>query len=334
MAFVILRTDIPYVPEGDFNYRRYRSLLSCPPPMMDAGTVVHTCVDPRPENVPTWEERILKSKSRSLATMRIHKMARPAGSKTVLYGRISNSANEASLPAQDALFLRWYEANHERERLPPIETEKRFEDADVSRRVEFRKRPAAFQLLRFVRRGDHVVVTALDRLGCNGLDVTSTIKYLSDRAITIHILDNPMFSRFEPGNPMTELFVMVGAMFSQMEMNSIRRRRKDVVNAAKRSGEWKGPEVPYGFMPLGKTVPTKHSITGKLYDRQLCAPDPVEREVIDECYRCWCAGWSVYELLLVLNAKGVKRLGKPWTPVKMARCLRGIHDERKRAHAV
>ena len=65
---------------------------------------------------------------------------------------------------------------------------KRFVEEKISGSVYASKRPEFIKLLDRLEEGDSLVVTKLDRLGRNALDVRQTIDLLAERGIKVHCL--------------------------------------------------------------------------------------------------------------------------------------------------
>lgn len=65
---------------------------------------------------------------------------------------------------------------------------KRFIEEKISGSVYASKRPEFLKLLDRLEEGDSLVVTKLDRLGRNALDVRQTIDLLSERGVKVHCL--------------------------------------------------------------------------------------------------------------------------------------------------
>jgi len=127
-----------------------------------------------------------------------------------------------------------------------------------------------------------------------------------------------MGTRIDPDSIIQQLIVCALACCASFEVDSSSRRRKDSTAAAKRSGKWSGNKAPYGFR------------TEEIDGQTLCIVNEFEREVLNACYRCWMAGWSLYELCLVLDRKGVKRNNKPWGTRQLQRAIQSLHEERNR----
>lgn len=96
---------------------------------------------------------------------------------------------------------------------------KEFMDEGVSGAVLAAKRPAFAQLLAYIREGDELCVSAIDRLGRDALDVQGTVRALLDMGVTVNVQGlGPI------GRGVGELIVAVLAQVANMERDRIRER--------------------------------------------------------------------------------------------------------------
>lgn len=85
------------------------------------------------------------------------------------------------------------------------------------------KRPELQALLRFVRRGDVVIITKLDRLGRSMSDLKSIVADLERRGVDLKVLDQPIDTTTAHGRL---FFHMVGA-FAEFERDLINDRARE-----------------------------------------------------------------------------------------------------------
>lgn len=78
---------------------------------------------------------------------------------------------------------------------------------------------ALAELLDYVREGDTVVVTKLDRLGRSLSQVLQVLDHLNERGIALKALDQPIDTTKQ--DPMSKAMVQLLGMFSEMERNFI-----------------------------------------------------------------------------------------------------------------
>lgn len=93
-------------------------------------------------------------------------------------------------------------------------------------------------LLTKLEEGDRVIVTKLDRLGRDSIDVQTTLKYLSEvKKVEVHCL---ALKGFDLGTAIGGMVMQVLAAVAQFERDLIRERTKAGVSRAKAEGKTLG----------------------------------------------------------------------------------------------
>ena len=105
------------------------------------------------------------------------------------------------------------------------------------------------KLLKFIREGDEVIVTSLDRLGRNYHDIKEMVRQLQQRRIKLKILDAP-FLNFSTGNQildtaMFDMFLSLLGYIAQNEREKILERQRQGIQLAKTRGVYKGRPMQY-----------------------------------------------------------------------------------------
>ena len=91
-------------------------------------------------------------------------------------------------------------------------------------------------VLDFLRPGDELVVTRLDRLGRDTRDVLNLIHECEQREAFVTVLDPHVSTRGEMGH----IVLTVLGMVAQMERRFIKERQRDGIEQAKASGTYRG----------------------------------------------------------------------------------------------
>ncbi|TBB95933.1 recombinase family protein [Rhizobium ruizarguesonis] len=91
-------------------------------------------------------------------------------------------------------------------------------------------------VIEFLRHGDDLVVTRLDRLGRDTRDVLNIVHECQQRGAFITVLDPHVSTRGEMGN----VILTVLGMVAQMERRFIKDRQSEGIARAKASGIYKG----------------------------------------------------------------------------------------------
>lgn len=128
----------------------------------------------------------------------------------VFYGRSSSVLQESGLVTQ-----------LERARALGIDDDHIFAEL-VSGKSKV-NRPKLAELLRFVRKGDTLVITKLDRLGRSASDLHTIAKQLQDKGVHLRVLDQSIDTSSSAGRA---LFGMI-AVFAEFERDLIEERRTE-----------------------------------------------------------------------------------------------------------
>lgn len=117
-------------------------------------------------------------------------------------------------------------------------------------------------IIEFLREGDELVVTRLDRLGRDTRDVLNIVHECEQRGAFITILDPHVSTRGEMGH----IVLTVLGMVAQMERRFIKERQREGIQQAKLAGRYKGGKVRIDYEKIrelsaagvGATAIAKH----------------------------------------------------------------------------
>ncbi|MFV8064741.1 recombinase family protein [Streptococcus pluranimalium] len=104
-------------------------------------------------------------------------------------------------------------------------------------------RPGLKSLLSFIREGDIVVVSELDRLGRNNKELTEVMSIIQSKGATIEILSLPSLSGIEDENLrrlLNNLIIEIYKYQAEAERVRILQRQRQGIEIAKRKGKYKG----------------------------------------------------------------------------------------------
>ena len=91
-------------------------------------------------------------------------------------------------------------------------------------------------IIQFLRSGDELVVTRLDRLGRDTRDVLNVVHECEQKGASVTVLDPHVSTHGEMGH----LVITVLGMVAQMERRFIKERQREGIVRAKREGVYKG----------------------------------------------------------------------------------------------
>jgi DNA invertase Pin-like site-specific DNA recombinase len=147
----------------------------------------------------------------------------------VFYGRSSSATQESGLSAQI-----------ERAKALGIDEDHIF--AELVSGKSKANRPKLTEMLRFVRKGDTLVVTRLDRLGRSAADLHAIAQQLQKKGVNLRVLDQSIDTSTSAGRA---LFGMI-AVFAEFERDLIEERRVEGMRKyharLKKEGRKPGPE--------------------------------------------------------------------------------------------
>lgn len=117
---------------------------------------------------------------------------------------------------------------------------KLFSDKLSGRTVE---RPQFQAMMAYIREGDIVVVTELDRLGRNNKELTDSIDTIRRKGATLEVLNLPHFSNIEDENLrlfLTNLVIEIYKYQAENDLQKIRERQEQGIEIAKGKGKYTG----------------------------------------------------------------------------------------------
>jgi DNA invertase Pin-like site-specific DNA recombinase len=96
-------------------------------------------------------------------------------------------------------------------------------------------------ILEFIRPGDVLVVSKLDRLGRNTRDVLNLVHELDEKGACLRVLEPAI----DTCGPMGRMVITVLGMVAEMELGFIKERQRAGIEAAKAQGVYNGRPVKF-----------------------------------------------------------------------------------------
>ena len=100
-------------------------------------------------------------------------------------------------------------------------------------------RPALTQLLEYVREDDLVIVTSMDRLARNVVDLRNLVKQVTDIGASIEFLKEHLTFTGEDDSMSQLMLTMMGAV-AEFEVALLKERQREGIAIAKTNGVYKG----------------------------------------------------------------------------------------------
>lgn len=148
------------------------------------------------------------------------------GGTMAVVGYVRVSTGEQNVEAQ----------RHSIEQIHKIE--EWFADEGVSGAVKAMERPGFSDLFKYVRKGDVLVVPAVDRLGRDTIDVLKTVEALRGKGVSIISLREG----FDLSTPMGKAMLTMLAAVAELERSNIKARQMAGIARAKAEGKALGRE--------------------------------------------------------------------------------------------
>lgn len=111
-------------------------------------------------------------------------------------------------------------------------------------------RPALNEMLNFIREGDIVIVTELDRLARNNILLTDIIAAIHKKGATLDVLNLPTLKGIEDDNLrrlINNLIIEIYKYQAEADRMRIRERQAQGIEIAKREGRYKGGKLKFSF---------------------------------------------------------------------------------------
>jgi len=120
--------------------------------------------------------------------------------------------------------------------LEGVSVDTTFEDKESGKDVN---RPELQAALKFVRKGDVLVIHSMDRLARNAEDLLRIVRELTGRGIAIEFVKEAQTFTGED-SPMAKAMLGMLATFAEFERSMIKERQREGIAIAKAAGKYKG----------------------------------------------------------------------------------------------
>jgi putative DNA-invertase from lambdoid prophage Rac len=141
-----------------------------------------------------------------------------------------------------------------------------FADQGISGKTPAGQRPQFSNMLRQIRNGETLVVSKLDRLGRDAIDVGTTIKHLAERNIEVIVLQ---LGKLDLASPAGKLMLAMLAAVAEMERDLLIERTQAGLQRAKAEGK------KLGRRP--KTTPEQRVWIREAYSKQFSVSELARR---------------------------------------------------------
>ena len=125
---------------------------------------------------------------------------------------------------------------NQKNKLSTYNIEKWFIDNGVSGTIRTTVRKQFSEMMAYLREGDTLVTTAIDRLGRNSIDIQQTIEELKERGVNIIIADLGIDLNGKGG----KILISIMSAVAEMEREQMLERQKVGIARAQAEGKYKG----------------------------------------------------------------------------------------------
>jgi site-specific DNA recombinase len=218
----------------------------------------------------------------------------------VLYARVSSEEQRENLTIepQIAMYKQWVDlqnqAGHSHESIGI------YEDNGVSGTIPFAQRPAGSRLIEEVHAelADLVIVTRVDRLGRDTVDIITATRDLYERSLPVKSLSED----YDLSTPAGRFMFHMLAAQAGFIRDSMTERSIEASTHWAKNGVWLGGIIPYGYMVEGKKKEARLVIS----TRMIPGLNMTEADVVRLIYRLLVEDrWSTIRIAEHLNSLGV-----------------------------
>ena len=114
----------------------------------------------------------------------------------------------------------------------------------VSGTVKFSKREQGFKLLQNLKKGDHIICSALDRFSRNTLDLLQVIEKFKKMKVSLHFTE---FGEVTGSDAMGSVFVKLLSVFAEFYSKQCSEKQKATKDRLKTQGKFFGGKKPFGY---------------------------------------------------------------------------------------
>ena len=126
----------------------------------------------------------------------------------------------------------------QQEQLQALNLDRIYEDHASGKNTS--ERPELKALLWYIRSGDELYVTSMDRLARNLEDLLRIVRQLNDKGVAVHFLKEHQSITPDGAGSMSRLILGVMGAVAEFERELIRERQREGIALAKQRGAYKG----------------------------------------------------------------------------------------------
>ena len=114
----------------------------------------------------------------------------------------------------------------------------------ISGTVKFANRPMGLEIMSGLKRGDHIICSALDRFSRNTLDLLQVIEKFKRMKVSLHFTE---FGEVTGSDAMGSVFVKLLSVFAEFYSKQCSEKQKATKDRLKSQGKFFGGKKPFGY---------------------------------------------------------------------------------------
>ena len=114
----------------------------------------------------------------------------------------------------------------------------------ISGTVKFANRPMGLEIMSGLKRGDHIICSALDRFSRNTLDLLKVIEKFKRLKVSLHFTE---FGEVTGSDAMGSVFVKLLSVFAEFYSKQCSEKQKATKDRLKSQGKFFGGKKPFGY---------------------------------------------------------------------------------------
>ena len=115
----------------------------------------------------------------------------------------------------------------------------------ISGTTSFNKRPQGFELLNKLKKGDHIICSALDRFSRNTLDLLNLVEQFKRQKVQLHFID--VGGEVTGSDAIGSVFLKLLSVFSEFYAKQLSEKQKATKDRMKSQGKYLGGKKPFGY---------------------------------------------------------------------------------------
>ncbi len=114
----------------------------------------------------------------------------------------------------------------------------------ISGTIKFNNRPMGLELMKNLKKGDHIICSALDRFSRNTLDLLQVIEKFKRMRVSLHFTE---FGEVTGSDAMGSVFVKLLSVFAEFYSKQCSEKQKATKDRLKTQGKFFGGKKPFGY---------------------------------------------------------------------------------------